>query len=53
VITNGTGKFHNRIGDPAGKGTVDVILHSRSASTAKQRQGAITLVFHPGIVVFE
>jgi hypothetical protein len=53
VITRGTGKFHNRVGDPVGRGTVDVLLKPAAASPGTQAQGGITLVFHPGIVVLE
>ena len=53
VITKGTGKFHDRFGDPVGKGTVDVILNPVNSSAAKTGQGGVTLVFHPGIVVLE
>jgi hypothetical protein len=53
VITEGTGKFHNRIGDPVGEGTVDVILKPFHTSGERQGQGTVTLVFHPGIVVLE
>jgi hypothetical protein len=53
VITAGTGKFHNRVGDPVGKGTVNVVLNPVNTSGAKQGQGTVTLIFHPGIVVLE
>jgi len=53
VITKGTGKFHNQVGDPVGKGTVDVIIMPQGSSTARHAQGSVTLVFHPGIVVLE
>jgi hypothetical protein len=53
VITKGTGKFHNRFGDPVGKGTVDVILAPAGSSAAISGQGEVKLVFHPGIVVLE
>jgi hypothetical protein len=46
VITKGTGKFHNAVGDPVGKGTVDVTLKPAMHGGA----GQITLVFHPGVV---
>jgi hypothetical protein len=53
VITQGTGKFHNRVGDPVVKGVVDVILQSVDTGVARQGQGVVTLVFHPTIVVLE
>jgi hypothetical protein len=51
VITKGTGRFHNSVGDPVGKGTVDVSITPGATGTALSGHGLITLTFHPGIVV--
>jgi hypothetical protein len=53
VITEGTGRFHNRAGKPVGKGTVDVVLDPVNLSVAGTGQGRVTLVFHAGAVVLE
>ena len=50
TITHGTGKFHNFVGDPVGKGTVDVTLSAASKGAPAGVQGRIVLVFHSGIV---
>ncbi|HEV3165518.1 MAG TPA: hypothetical protein VGZ22_15935 [Isosphaeraceae bacterium] len=51
TITSGTGRFHDFVGDPVGKGTVDVTLQPDASSTATHGHGRITLAFHPGVVV--
>jgi hypothetical protein len=51
VVTKGTGKFHNKVGDPVGAGTVDVTLNPVAGSASLRQVGAITLVFHPQWVV--
>jgi hypothetical protein len=51
VITKGTGKFHNSVGDPVGKGTVDVTLKPNATGASPAHgHGQVTLVFKPGIV---
>lgn len=51
VITEGTGKFHNKVGDPVGKGVVDVDLKPDSKSKGPIQFGQVTLTFHSRPVV--
>jgi hypothetical protein len=46
VITKGTGKFHNAVGDPVGAGTVTLSLKPIPGSTATAGAGQLTMVFH-------
>jgi hypothetical protein len=50
VITSGTGRFHSRVGDPVGQGTVTVHLIAPATPSALQQTGGVTLVFHPSPV---
>jgi hypothetical protein len=51
VITGGTGKFHNSVGDPVGKGAVGITLKPNAAGASPTHgHGQIVLVFKPGIV---
>ncbi len=49
-ITKGTGKFHNAVGDPVGKGTVSVALKPGPGGAGLHGHGQVTLTFVPGIV---
>jgi hypothetical protein len=53
VVTKGTGVFHNKVGDPVGRGTVKVTLFPAppSASATPVNGNRVTLEFHSGIVV--
>jgi hypothetical protein len=50
VITKGTGQFHNRVGDPVGRGTVKLNLIPPTTPTSLHDTGGATLVFHAGTV---
>lgn len=49
TIVKGTGKFHSPIGDPIGKGTIDVVLKPKVSGLTVQH-GTATLSFHASIV---
>ena len=53
VISNGTGKFHNKVGDPVGRGTVTVTLVPPLTPSSQHQAGGVTLAFHSVPVAIE